>query len=253
MGSLLRPAAVDVRPARGRSLTRRPRATHVAELKGRTLKKLITILALAALVLPATASTTTARTHENKTSSRRRSQPDSQDADELLARAGLVRLSSGPGRTRCCPRGHRLEEDAEGDAHCAAAHEAGCVSCSSTRGSRRGRSADVVKLSSAERSVARACGSTSSARASSLTAHRLTKPEVMATTGAVHRQPRPDPAGAVTEKRASALSSSCRGGSLKTFKCGTVDLARFDLSSAPRSSTGPAGNAGKAWSRDRET
>jgi uncharacterized surface protein with fasciclin (FAS1) repeats len=62
------------------------------------LKKLITILALAALVLPATASTTTARTHENKNIVRRAvAAGQFKTLTKLLTRAGLVNTLQQPG------------------------------------------------------------------------------------------------------------------------------------------------------------
>jgi uncharacterized surface protein with fasciclin (FAS1) repeats len=62
------------------------------------LKKLITILALAALVLPATASTTTARTHENKNIVRTAvAAGQFKTLTKLLTRAGLVNTLQQPG------------------------------------------------------------------------------------------------------------------------------------------------------------
>jgi uncharacterized surface protein with fasciclin (FAS1) repeats len=62
------------------------------------LKKLITILALATLVLPATASTTTARTHENKNIVQTAvAAGQFKTLTKLLTRAGLVNTLQQPG------------------------------------------------------------------------------------------------------------------------------------------------------------
>lgn len=62
------------------------------------MKKLITILALAALVLPATASTTTARTHENKNIVQTAvAAGQFKTLTKLLTRAGLVNTLQQPG------------------------------------------------------------------------------------------------------------------------------------------------------------
>ncbi len=62
------------------------------------MKKLITILALAALVLPATASTTTGRTHENKNIVQTAvAAGQFKTLTKLLTRAGLVNTLQRPG------------------------------------------------------------------------------------------------------------------------------------------------------------
>lgn len=62
------------------------------------MKKLITILALAALVVPATASTTTARTHENKNIVQTAvAAGQFKTLTKLLTRAGLVNTLQQPG------------------------------------------------------------------------------------------------------------------------------------------------------------